>query len=318
MSDSGSIRSIRRLYRPQVTSDATVSCLVCGATYAPSHLHQELRLASSTVLEAALMSISHFCFRCRRASCPECWDDVHGICGACVAELGLPFRRDLPPLEGTLFPPAAQASPTTAPATAEESGEREPLLACISAGRFRAASPPSAFIAAIETVETNSVTPLPITGQAATSSAPTVQETPGTQTPIEELSTRPEPPERDRAQQPTSDLSEVPTVPALRAPASPSEDEPLPLTVEQAYEVPLRPTRHMRPVHRPATRKYQRPAFPLWRVVLLILLTLVTIALALLLVAELSPAFNTLLLKLIHIDVQGAIHAFLQMVQWFH
>jgi len=52
----------------------------------------------------------HFCFRCRRAACPQCWDEVHSVCGSCVREAGLPFRAAATPLAGLVFPPTQQAS----------------------------------------------------------------------------------------------------------------------------------------------------------------------------------------------------------------
>src|SRR6266487_1962329 len=64
----------------------TVTCTLCGAGYVPSPAHEDLKYAPEVVLESVLMRMCHFCFRCRRAACPECWDEVHGVCGSCVQE----------------------------------------------------------------------------------------------------------------------------------------------------------------------------------------------------------------------------------------
>lgn len=108
----------------------TVACTICDAAYAPSPTHQGLLEAPPKVLEAAFMSMCHFCFRCRRPACPSCWDVIHGVCGACVQEANLPFRADAAPLNGTVFPPLRRSE------TAQEKTS-SPLLVCIRLGRFQ-------------------------------------------------------------------------------------------------------------------------------------------------------------------------------------
>jgi hypothetical protein len=75
------------------------------------------------------MSMCHFCFRCRRAACPDCWDAVHGVCGACVAETKLPFRTQVKPLNNAM-PPLPQQQPGV------ETMQAAPVLVCIQHGRF--------------------------------------------------------------------------------------------------------------------------------------------------------------------------------------
>ncbi len=117
---------------------ASVTCAICGAGFAPSKEHEYLLHVAPEVLESAFMSVCHFCFRCRRAACPECWDSVHGICGACVQEVGLVFRTEPAPLQGLLFPPVneqyIQAKDALSPFT------------CVHPGRFQAAKPPVASV----------------------------------------------------------------------------------------------------------------------------------------------------------------------------
>ena len=91
----GSERSMRSVTHAK---NGTVACTVCSALYAPSQAHVYLTQAPHIALESAFMSMCRFCFRCRRPACPLCWDDVHGLCGACVEEVHLPFRKEAEPL----------------------------------------------------------------------------------------------------------------------------------------------------------------------------------------------------------------------------
>jgi hypothetical protein len=82
-------------------SEGTITCVICQAVYAPSRLHAYLLQVPPIALESAFMSMCHFCFRCRRPSCPNCWDDVHAVCGQCTRETHVPFRVETPPFAGT-------------------------------------------------------------------------------------------------------------------------------------------------------------------------------------------------------------------------
>src|SRR5579859_2508460 len=105
-------------------------CSICQAGYVPSQSYTFLWQASPIALESALMSMCRFCFRCRRPACPECWDEVHGVCGACTEEAHLPFRRTPAPLDGTLLPPSHQ------PQVKRISSVPDPLI-CVRPGRFQ-------------------------------------------------------------------------------------------------------------------------------------------------------------------------------------
>ncbi len=107
-----------------------VTCNICGASYASMQPYQEPAQAFPHALELAFMSSCHFCFRCRRPSCPQCWDAVHGVCGACVEEVHLPFRMEVSPLAGTAFPPA-QLDGNKAELAVSSS------LLCVHPGRFQ-------------------------------------------------------------------------------------------------------------------------------------------------------------------------------------
>lgn len=113
-----------------------IACAICNAGFGLSPAHESLLQAPATVLEAAFMSMCHFCFRCRRPACPECWDAVHGVCGACVEEAHLPFRVDATPLSGLIFPPVREVHAT-------QENMTSPLLVCIRPGRFQTDVPHS-------------------------------------------------------------------------------------------------------------------------------------------------------------------------------
>src|SRR5690349_7647959 len=89
-------------------TNPAIACSICEAVYAPAPQQTLFLQYEQGALEATFMGICHFCFRCRRAACPQCWDEMHGVCGACVQEAGLPFRETATPLDGLVFPPAVQ------------------------------------------------------------------------------------------------------------------------------------------------------------------------------------------------------------------
>lgn len=115
-----------------ITQDATtrtIACDICRAVYTPSQAHRQLVMAPHNVLESAFMGMCHFCFRCCRAACPECWDAVHSVCASCVREAELPFREQVQPLvNDALSLPRLEGLEPVKPAT--------PTLICIQHGRF--------------------------------------------------------------------------------------------------------------------------------------------------------------------------------------
>lgn len=107
----------------------TIICPICDAVYAPSLTQVSFLQASAEMLESAFMSMCHFCFRCRRPACPQCWDSVHSVCGDCVREAHLSFRAEAAPLDGLLFHPLQR----------QEHSQQEvaaALLTCVKPGRF--------------------------------------------------------------------------------------------------------------------------------------------------------------------------------------
>jgi len=134
---------------PLAATASTITCTICSAGYIPSPHSEDLLQATPLALESAFMSICHFCFRCRRPACLMCWDAVHRVCGACVQEAGLPFRAQVAPLAGTLFPPIA---PARLAQSIHNNQQATPFI-CIRPGLFHIAVPPPTSISTAETAE---------------------------------------------------------------------------------------------------------------------------------------------------------------------
>ena len=117
-------------------TEGTITCIICQAVYAPSRLHAYLLQAPPIALESAFMSMCHFCFRCRRPSCPNCWDAVHAVCGQCTRETHVPFRIETPPLEGTSSLSAHSSLPI-------DDHSLSPSLVPVQPGRFQETPLPS-------------------------------------------------------------------------------------------------------------------------------------------------------------------------------
>jgi hypothetical protein len=162
------------LHEPRLIMEAgmTVTCAICDAVYAPSPQQVPFLQYTQGALEAAFMSVCHFCFRCRRAACPQCWDDVHGVCGACVLDARLPFRTAATPLDDLTFPPASQQS---APLLSQQQ-QVASLFAPIRNGRFSMKTPARPDIVTDPTYQ-------PIVAQAITPDTP-VRESEQNNTPV--------------------------------------------------------------------------------------------------------------------------------------
>ena len=121
-----------------------ITCIICHASYTPSNLYQRFLQVSPIVLESAYMSICHYCFRCRRPACPECWDPIHHICGACVQDANLPFRTQVEPLDGILLPLLSPISEST-----QENTTTSQFI-CVKHGKFHNLATPSTTITSPE------------------------------------------------------------------------------------------------------------------------------------------------------------------------
>ncbi|HEY1350819.1 MAG TPA: hypothetical protein VGF67_14445, partial [Ktedonobacteraceae bacterium] len=86
-------------------------CPICRAVYIPSW-QQEKEKTSLALLESSFLSICHFCFRCQRPACPQCWNPIHCVCTSCSEEAQLPFRSPVPSLEGLIFSCPTEISST--------------------------------------------------------------------------------------------------------------------------------------------------------------------------------------------------------------
>lgn len=84
-----------------------VTCSICRAVYVPAE-EQQMK-SSAVLLETAFLEICHFCFRCQRPACPQCWNPIHHVCASCGEEARLPFCSPVPSLEGLAFLPGRTA-----------------------------------------------------------------------------------------------------------------------------------------------------------------------------------------------------------------
>jgi hypothetical protein len=107
----------------------TITCPLCEAQFMPEPEHAYLNSVKADALDAAFQSMCHVCFRCHRSACPQCWDNIHRVCGACVLQAGLAFRSEVAPLAGLLFPPARQTFSSGKQLSATP-------FVCIQPGRF--------------------------------------------------------------------------------------------------------------------------------------------------------------------------------------
>jgi hypothetical protein len=251
----------------------TISCMICHAVYAPAPSQGQLLNAAPQLLESVFMGMCHFCFRCRRPSCPSCWDEVHGICGACVLETGLPFRTDAPPLHGTWLPPirhtrAVGVHPASSP------------LICIQPGSLdRPATLPM--------TERPSVSTDPVRAVQSPPMHPVSPPPPIPSTPL------------PLAQQP---LSAQPQTPGLAMPMNlpglKPWDQPILLYADDEEDEMAIKTDKMRVVR--ITQRVERA---------LTALLLITIALVLVMIiaASFSATANSFIDRILHVDVRAEI-----------
>jgi hypothetical protein len=256
----------------------TVTCVICEAVYTPSQAYEYLSLTSSIALESALMSMSHFCFRCRRPACPQCWDEIHGVCGACVQEAHLPFRRASAPLKGALF--------AAAPQTQGQSRHKRAPLVCVRHGKFQRPTT-SARKSAVAPVRRRRSAPLP--GPQPARKVP--QATTGR-------------PTRELPPLPQDDLSEVDTHPVQREDIA--ELDTNPTRYEDIIELDTRPTSR-----RSVWRRIERTLTVSLALLLSLLLVIILLAL-------IFPAVNTLIASTLHIDIQAEITYLLQLITHLH
>jgi hypothetical protein len=251
------------------------SCPICHAVYAPAQSQSHLLQASPQVIEAALMSMCHFCFRCRRPSCPGCWDEVHGICGSCVQEVGLPFRQNVPPLAGAWSAPVHN----TLPAKHEPSAS--PPLVCVQPGHLEQSSSP------IPTFAPRSTDSVQIVSQQFTQ-------------PIQRLQPQPMT-EREAQTQPP--LAQPPTAPAYVTPPT----SPAPTTFESAppNEMPGSSTIL-------AKRKL---GWRIGKVVIGVVLLLLALILVLIVAASFNASVNSFVATLLHVDIRAEIAYLWQLIR---
>ncbi len=89
----------------QVDTLKVVTCPVCRAVYMPLLHSQEPVYRSLPLLDTAFLHICHFCLRCQRPACPQCWNQTYNLCTLCSEAAHLPFQSPLASFEGLTFAP---------------------------------------------------------------------------------------------------------------------------------------------------------------------------------------------------------------------
>lgn len=273
----------------------TIACRICEAVYTPSQEHAYLLQAPPRVLESALMSMCHFCFRCRRPACPHCWDNIHGVCGECCLEANLPFRAQTAPLRGVLFATTRQAQLRRKHATPVR-------LICIRPGRFQSA-------ASIDTAETfplqNAIIPPRATAsrQAPSEGAPLVERHQPQLMPA--YQEQPPAPRRRK----TIDIYELATKPP------PSEIVVKPLNIDQMVTQPPPRTPHTVTQH--ARHTYTFGEFIEQVITTLLCLVLLCI-IALIMLGMLSVNADALIQHYLHVDIRAEVTALWQLMLQVH
>jgi len=247
---------------PTVENGLTVTCAICEAVYAPSPPQLPFLQNAQGALEATFMSMCHFCFRCRRAACPQCWDGLHGVCGACVQEAKLPFRAEAAPLDGLAFPPRSQQPPT-------QQQQAASLFVPVRRGRFHPETQASTDAQTRSEIDTDPAAQ-PVIVQTVT----TDTLTPESNSPA-----------------------------ALATPAKTPLPEPEVLKDGRKKEKTPRAAK--------AGKRTSRLELVFtWIALLILLLLVVVIALA-----EYIPAVNTLIARVVHIDIHAEIAYLVHIVQ---
>ena len=277
----------------------TITCSICKAVYAPAQVYEYLLQAPRVALESAFMSMCHFCFRCRRPACPGCWDYVHGVCGECALEAHLPFRSPGTPLHGVLFPPLRQTQlrPKRAPQT---------RLICIQPGKFQNRAPIEAaetvFIKAIATEHASHQVQMPAIKATPLPPVPPLPRpqsiTPQAMVNIDEVTTKPE-------RQKSVDIDEIPTTPERSSSTGIDEiaTRPEPRSRLSIDEIVTKPGR------RRSIRKQVE------RALASVLVALFLFVIALIVLAAVFQDVNTLVLKLIHVDIRVEIAYILLLIR---
>lgn len=272
-----------------VGTGPTITCSICDAMYVPSPQQVLFLQDEQGALEATFMGICHFCFRCRRAACPQCWDEVHGVCGSCVQEAGLPFRASAPPLDGLLFPPAARAA--FMPALPQSSS----LFVLARNGRFYR-----------ETQVKPEPAPTDITTEHSTAAQPAVTRTGASDSQI-----------TDRHTDDASIAFDAATIKTGENFATTKDriDTPAALAVHVKIPAPedSQETRGREKAPRIAKKAKKASRLELvitWIVLVVVLALIVVIALA-----EFIPAVNVAIARVTHIDIHGEIAYLVHIVQ---
>lgn len=287
-----------------------VSCSVCRAVYIPSW-RQEREQASLALLESAFLSLCHFCFRCQRPACPQCWNPIHCACASCSEEAQLPFRSPVPSLEGLIFSCPAENLP----------GPQAPRsFTCLRNGSFYFPDPGPRAKASQE-----EESPSPVTSMEL----PAIRDNPEPPAPFdppwlrEALSQRQEEQARGPISRPTGQWVDGAAIwPVQAGPLNTSPHTSGPEWVQVSRALPQMPALPMLSVETQEAEgqgqeQEEEEGISLFeRVenVLIIVISTILLAIVLMLVLALSfPQMNTFFYQLIHLDIRTEILYLLQL-----
>lgn len=297
-----------------------ISCSICRAVYIPSSQQRAEVPRSATLLETAFLRICHFCFRCQRPACPQCWNPVHQVCFACGEEAHLPFLSPVPALEGLII---------CAPQSSQSAPAQNQSFTCLRNGRFCSpdhvapSEPPKVEVPREYAPPEMYDQPLEALDQALLSASsypyPSwIQEVLGHKT--ESPSVEPPSCEHNRAFSDQQSISHAQPAQA-EAPVSPHTSQPDWATVAYALpqlaELPPLLTddkRRETEERDDVVAKEPTPLIERVENILLVITSTLLLAIVVMIVLAVSSAdMNTFFLRLMHVDIRTEISYFLQL-----
>jgi hypothetical protein len=282
-------------------------CSICQAVYVPSRAHLRLARASQAAIESAFVSICHFCFRCRRPACPSCWDEVHGICGACTLETKLPFRRSTPSLDGSL---PSSSNPDRRFNTCFNTCFNihlprvhvvAPPLVCMQGGRFQREPLPIETQTTLSMVMVRAISDEIVydpTRRTSLRNIPVSSSLPSSAFRIDVVKDWQVSPERQKEQK------------RRRVPVATSA-----VDIAAVATWPEKGHHHSRAKRRGREREESTWLDRLLSMVIAILLILVVFLFLMITSALVFPSFNTMVIYFLHVDIRAEIAYLLQMIQ---
>lgn len=298
----------------------SVICPICQATYRVASSQQQTA-QPVVILESAFLRVCHFCFRCQRPACPQCWNPVHHVCAACGEEACLPFLAPVPSLEGLIF------APSVFPSLAQTA---DVPFTCLHNGRFYTpgSQPRNPAHLAQPAEEVSSTTGQTTPAQSTTEhSAPACDDSYPVW--LQEIMSQQEnnyatEPPLHYAQQQVSTQKELDARPAPVEDVSMTSDADWPGWWQEARTTPQSATLLTNAVDKQKQENMEvmhtyadEETTPVERIenILIVVMSVVLLSLILMIVLAVSSAsVNEFFVRLLHIDIRGEITYLLQSI----